>query len=432
MKITIIGAGSSYTPELIEGLINRQAALGLIELALVDIDQGMNKLEIIDKLTRRMFDQAGKSIVINSGVDRRTALAGSDYVITQIRVGGLAARALDERIPTEHGVLGQETTGAGGMAKALRTIPVILDIAKDMEELCPDAWLINFTNPSGMVTEAVLKNFGIRCLGLCNAPMNMYRSLVNFLKLEPAQVQVRYLGLNHLSWISRIWIDGRDKTDELYENNDLIAHIAESLGPEPVNREIVRTSKLIPSYYLKYFYHPSAQISTDQQALADGRGTRAVQVGQVEQDLFQIYADEATDTKPEQLSMRGGAWYSEAALSLIQSLELDEGKMHIVNVLNNGAIDDLPDDCVIETNCFVDKTGAKPLAAGRLPRYVSALVQSVKCYEQLAIEAAITGSRDLALTALIQHPLLPDAETAEVVLDKLLLAHREYLPRFFR
>ncbi|NLW10591.1 MAG: 6-phospho-beta-glucosidase [Clostridiaceae bacterium] len=431
MKITIIGAGSSYTPELIEGLIARCDSLRVDEIALVDIESGRYKLEIIEAFSKRMITRSGLEIRISSGMDRKAALTGSSYVITQIRVGGLAAREIDEKIPTEYGVLGQETTGAGGMAKALRTIPVILDIAHEMEALCPQAWLINFTNPSGIVTEAVHKYSDIHCLGLCNAPMNMQRTLAANLKLGPEDVAVKYIGLNHLSWISRIWVRGQDLTDELFAQQNFIDQVASILGDEPVNKKIVSGNKLIPSYYLKYFYHPARQIRDDKQALADGSGTRAVQVEHVEKELFELYALETTDTKPEQLSKRGGAWYSEAALSLIESLESTTGGMHIVNVLNQGAISDLPTACVVETNCFVDRSGVRPLAAGALPAEISGFVHTIKGYEQLVIEAAVRGSRDHALAAMLLNPLIADADIAQPLLDALLEAHKLYLPAFF-
>lgn len=432
MKITIIGAGSSYTPELIEGIITRYDSLPVSEIALVDIEAGRSKLEIIEAFSKRMLKRAGISTKISSGTDRRSALEDSAYVITQIRVGGLAARELDEKIPTEFGVIGQETTGAGGMAKALRTIPVILDIAHEMEELCPQAWLVNFTNPSGIVTEAVHKHSSIRCVGLCNAPMNMQRTLAASLKLAPEDVDISYVGLNHLSWISRIWVRGEDLTDELYARQDFVDQVASILGDEPVNKMIVSGNRLIPSYYLKYFYHPARQIEADRQALADGSGTRAVQVERVEKELFEIYALETTDSKPEQLSKRGGAWYSEAALTLIESLENTDGSMHIVNVLNQGAISDLADDCIVETNCYVDGSGVRPLVSGALPAEIAGLVKTIKGYEQLVVEAAVTGSREQALAAMLLNPLISDADIAYPLLEALLEAHRKYLPVFFR
>lgn len=432
MKIAIIGAGSSYTPELIEGLIARHDSLPVSEIALVDVEAGSFKLEIIEAFSKRMLKRAGIEIKISAGTDRRAALVGSSYVLTQIRVGGLGARALDERIPTEYGVLGQETTGAGGMAKALRTIPVILDIAHEMEELCPQAWLINFTNPSGIVAEAVHKHSKIRCLGLCNAPMNMQRTLADSLKLDPEAVSVRYIGLNHLSWISKIWVRGEDVTNKLFAKPDFIAQVASILGDEEVNKMIVSGNKLIPSYYLKYFYHQAREIDANRQALANASGTRAVQVEKVEKELFELYALESSDSKPEQLSKRGGAWYSEAALSLIESLESVVGGIHIVNVLNQGAISDLPEDCIVETNCYVDKSGVRPLVSGALPMEIAGLVQTIKNYERLVIEAAVTGDREKALAAMLLNPLISDADIAQPLLEALLQTHSIYLPAFFR
>jgi 6-phospho-beta-glucosidase len=432
MKIAIIGGGSSYTPELIEGLILRRDLLPISHVALVDVPAGEEKLRTIRDLTCRMFEKANLPVQVTAGYDRREALKDCSYVITQFRVGRLEARAKDESIPLKYNTLGQETTGPGGFAKALRTIPVILDIARDMEALCPDAWLVNFTNPSGIITEAVLKHTAIRSIGLCNAPINMYRNLVSKLQLTEEAVSIRYVGLNHLSWISRIYVHGQDKTNALFSDPDFASYAASLMGGQTGNQEIARIMKLIPSYYLNYFYNDRISVEKERKAIQEGKGTRADQVMAVEKELFELYANPDLKEKPAQLSQRGGALYSEAALSLIQSLHNNEGKMHIVNVMNQGAISDLPGDCVVETNCLVDKTGARPIASGPLPSCVASLTKTVKDYEQLTIQAAVTGCRDTAYLALLNHPLVHSAADALHLLHALLDAHQAYLPQFFK
>lgn len=431
MKVAIIGGGSSYTPELIEGFILRRDSLPVKDLVLVDIEEGQEKLDIIYELSKRMLEKAGSKIKLTKTLDRDQALKGASYVLTQLRVGRIEARAKDESIPLKYQRLGQETTGAGGFAKALRTIPVILSIAKDMERLCPDAWLINFTNPSGMVTEAVLKNSKIRSIGLCNAPIGLQRGLADQLKIDPKDLYVEYVGLNHLSWTKRIFVKGRDVTEELFSKDDFVEYVAGIIGGHKGAKELVAALKTIPSYYCSYFFFEDQAIQKDLDNIKEGKGTRADQVMALEEDLFKLYASPDLDEKPEQLSKRGGALYSEAALSLIESIHNNDGKMHIVNVMNKGAITGLPHDGVIETNCIVNKSGAHPIASGQLPRGSSALTKAVKAYEQLTIEAAIDGCRQTALLALVSNPLIHGADKALDILNDLLKAHKPYLPQFY-
>lgn len=432
MKIAIIGGGSSYTPELVEGLILRTKTLPVTEIVLVDVPEGAEKLDIIHGLTIRMLEKANVPVKVSATLDRRQALEGCSYVITQIRVGLMKARAKDESIPLKYNHLGQETTGAGGFAKALRTIPVILSIARDMEEFCPDAWLINFTNPSGIVTEAVLKHSSIRCIGLCNAPIGLLRGLSRHLNVDQDDLYVQYIGLNHLSWANRIFIKGRDVTDELFSDDNFVQYAANMLSGHPGARELIATLKAIPSYYCNYFYYERQAIEKELESVKNGEGTRATKVIAVEDELFEIYARPELNEKPAQLSQRGGALYSEAALSLVESIHTNNNKMHIVNVQNKGAIPDLPYDAVIETNCLVNSTGAHPLASGNLPAGISALTKAVKTYEQLTIQAAVAGCRKTALLALLSNPLVHGADNALNILNDLLEAHKAYLPQFFK
>lgn len=431
LKFVIIGGGSSYTPELIEGLIARHDSLKASEVALVDIEEGKEKLQIIKGLSERMIGKSGLNIKIMATLDRREALAGADYVITQLRVGGLDARSSDEKIPLKYRTVGQETTGPGGFAKALRTIPVLLSIAREMEELCPDAWLINFTNPSGIVTEAVKTYSSIRCIGLCNVPINMERHLAEQLQVPVDRIYCEFVGLNHLSWIRKVFVDGIDKTEELFSQPLFQEGIVKNVPSVKGSRELVNVLRLIPSPYLNYYYFETRMVEEELESVAKGEGTRADKVKRIEKELFGIYADPGLNVKPAQLSERGGSLYSEAALSLIDSIHNNRSRVHVVNVPNRGAIADLPEDAVVEINCIVDKSGARPIASGRLPDVVRPLVAGVKDYERYTIKAAAEGDREAAFKALLNHPLVHGADIAQALLEEILEANKKYLPAFF-
>jgi len=427
LKLAIIGGGSSYTPELIEGIITRINILAVTELVLVDIPVGQEKLNIVTDLAKRMIQKSGLNINIASTLDLDSALSECAFVITQFRVGGLKARGLDEMIPLSFNMIGQETTGAGGFAKAMRTIPVILSIAKKMEQLCPDGWLINFTNPSGMVTEAVLNHTSIKSVGLCNVPINMEMSLAEELEASPEDLYCEFIGLNHLSWIKKVYLHGKDITESLFNDSkkreSVVANVPEVEGAE----KFVASLKLIPSPYLNYFYYENHMLEEEKESVASGKGSRAEQVMKIEEDLFKLYETPELSEKPSQLSERGGSLYSEAAMSLIESIHTNSGKIHVLNVLNNGAIKDLDDKVVIETNCIVTSSGARPITTGPLPPSIKGLVHSVKAYEQLTIEAAVEGSKTKALLALMNNPLVHGADIAQNILERMIEAHSEHL-----
>lgn len=431
IKIAVIGGGSSYTPELIEGIIKRNAVLKVNEIALVDIPAAAEKLMIIKELIERMISKSRLDIKVIETFDRQKALEGCSYVITQFRQGGLAGRVLDERIPLKYDVVGQETTGPGGFSLALRTIPVMLSIARDMERLCPDAWLINFTNPSGIITEAVNKYSKVKCVGLCNVPINMERDLAMLFNIEPEKIYCEFIGLNHLSWIKKVFVCGKDMTDKLFKMDLSNRNIVANITDVPESLSIIKNIRLIPSPYLNYFYFERHMLEEELEAVRSGKGTRAECVKEVEKELFEIYKDPGLDSKPEQLTQRGGSLYSEAAVSLIQSIHTDSGAIHVVNVPNKGAIADLDMDSVIETNCVVKNTGVYPITSGKLPEVVKPLVTSVKTYEKLTIEAAVTGSREKALQALICHPLIHGVDKAAGLIADILEAHKDYLGTFF-
>ncbi|MGO4694128.1 6-phospho-beta-glucosidase [Paenibacillus sp. 2TAB26] len=428
LKVVVIGGGSSYTPELIEGFILNYATFPVTEIVLVDIPEGRNKLAIVGQLAKRMIEKSGLPIKLDLTLDRRSVLADADFVTTQMRVGRLEARGWDESIPLKYNMIGQETTGAGGMMKALRTIPVLLEICKDMEELCPEAWLLNFTNPAGMVTEAIHKHSRIKSIGLCNSPIAAYKWLSSLYQVPVEQIQCEFAGLNHLHWISSITVNGESKLDELLNDQD--GYSAKNVPQYAWNGSLLRSLRAIPSYYLKYFYL-QREILAEQQAAAAKGETRAETVQRLEDELFEIYKDPNLSEKPKQLEQRGGAYYSEAAVKLMNSLYNDSGDIQTLNVPNQGVLDFLPDDACIEVNCVVTKEGPIPQPVAIVPAAAKGLIHAVKVYEQLAIEAAVSGNRDAALLALAHHPLVDSTNDAQRMLDEMLEQNKAYLPQFF-
>lgn len=428
IKIAVIGGGSSYTPELVEGLINGYREMPVSELWLVDIEEGKHKLEIVGNLAKRMVKKSGLPMQVHLTLDRRAAIQGADFVTTQMRVGLLAARKLDEHIPLRHGVIGQETTGPGGMFKALRTIPVILGICRDIEELAPDAWMLNFTNPAGMVTEAVIKYSRVKTVGLCNSPINFKKFLAEAYRVPEDKVLPEFVGINHLHWVTSALVDGKEKMPELLACGEgYTAKNVPTLGWDP---EFLRSLESVPTYYLKYYYM-TAEMLEEERASLGKDGTRADVVSRVEKELFELYADESLEEKPKQLEQRGGAFYSEAAVHLMQSLYLGRNDIQTLNVRNGGIYDFLPDDASIEINCVVSSAGPIPLAPKYVPRQILGLLHAVKTYESLAIDASVSGDRGLALQALVHHPLVPTVSVAKMLLEEMLEAHRSYLPQFF-
>ena len=430
LKLAVIGGGSSYTPELIEGIINRVDRLPVTRIDLVDVEAGREKLEIVTRLAQRMVARSGLNIEVRHTLDRTEAIQDASFVMTQLRVGGLEARARDERIPLKHKVIGQETTGPGGFAKALRTIPVILDICKDMEELAPDAWLINFTNPAGMVTEAVRKYSSIKALGLCNVPINMHHQTAKALDATIDRVKVNFAGLNHLVWMSNIRLDGKDVTGKIIDMLCDGAHMnMNNIHESPWDPAFLQSLGVVPCPYHRYFYMQDEMLAEELESAAS-TGTRAEVVQKTEQELFKLYQDPELAEKPKQLEQRGGAYYSDVSLNLVDALYNDTSIINVVNTVNNGAISNLPDDAVVEISAVIDSSGAHPITQGALPDNQIALASSVKAYEQQAIEAAVKGDYGLALQALVANPLIPSAKIAKLILDDILEQNADYLPQF--
>ena len=416
MKLTVIGAGSSYTPELLEYL-GREPKLGLRELCLYDIDTG--RLDAVAGFCLRYAGHLGLPFAITATGNQGQALRGADFVITQIRVGGNAARALDEDIPLSMGLIGQETTGAGGFAKALRTIPQMLDLAEAMREFCPEAWMINYTNPTGILAEAVHRHADIKMAGLCSGGMIAPGIVAEAAGCPREAVTFDLVGLNHLSFSYNLHIDGQPISPEVWE--------AICAAREPEDSAIMRHIAAIPSGYLQYYYHASRRV----RELREAPVTRARQVMALEKDIFADFADPDCHAKPASLEKRGGGGYAEVAIGAIKAISRNCPIHLSANLPNRGTVDFLPDDASVETLCRVDAKGFHPLPITPPPRAVTGLIAAVKAYETMTVQAAVTGDRTAARMALTAHPLCGDWDVAGELLDKLLDAHRAYLPRFF-
>lgn len=433
LKIATIGGGSSYTPELIEGYIKRKDEMPIKEIWLVDIEDGKEKLEIVGAMAKRQIKAAGLDWEVHLTLDRREALKDADFVTTQFRVGLLNARVKDERIPLSHGILGQETNGAGGILKALRTIPIIGEIIADMRELCPDAWLINFTNPAGMVTEAAIKEFGwTRTIGLCNVPISHNMLELEAIGLEEKDVFIQYAGINHFHW-HRVWDkDGNELTNQLIDlvyGEDANKGDMENIHNAQYNYDQIKDLGMLPCGYHRYYYTEDEMLKHSIEEFKNGE-TRAQVVSQTEKNLFELYKDPELDYKPEELKLRGGAYYSDAACEIINSIVNDKRVDMVVSTANNGTITDLPYDAVVEVTASITGNGAVPYNWGAFMPAARGMLQLMKAMEETVIRAAVTGDYGAALHAYTINPLIPGGAIARELLDQLLYAHEAYLPQF--
>lgn len=460
VKIVTIGGGSSYTPELVEGFIKRYDELPVKELWLVDIEEGKEKLEIVGNLAKRMVEKSGLPMKVFLTLDREEALPNADFVTTQFRVGLLDARIKDERIPLSHGLIGQETNGIGGMFKGLRTIPVILDIVKDIKKYCPDAWLINFTNPSGMVTEAVLKYTDhTKIVGLCNVPIGMQMSLALMLDVPPEKLRLQIAGLNHHFFATDVFIEGKSVMPEVLEKYiafskeysikermKMMKVSRENIGKEghkaeeslsktpmlmPFSEAFLRGIQAVPCGYMMYYYHTKEMLEMEVEEYKQGN-VRAEVVKRTEAELFELYKDENLNIKPPQLEKRGGAHYSDAACNLIASIYTDKGDIQYVNCKNNGAVSGIDNNSGVEIAAVITADGPKPMAIGTLPPTIRGTIQNIKAFESLVCEAAVTGNKNIAITALNNNPLVPSDTMASEIFEEMLEAHKRYLPNFFK
>ncbi|WP_326697517.1 6-phospho-beta-glucosidase [Streptomyces sp. NBC_01754] len=418
MKLAVVGGGSTYTPELIDGFARLRDTLPIEELVLVD--PAADRLELVGPLARRIFAKQGHPGRITTTADLDAGVEGADAVLLQLRVGGQAAREQDETWPLECGCVGQETTGAGGLAKAMRTVPVVLDIAERVRRTNPGAWIIDFTNPVGIVTRALL-NAGHKAVGLCNVAIGFQRKFARLLDVAPAEVHLDHVGLNHLSWELGVRLGGPDGEDVLPR---LLAEHGEAIAADlRMPWSSVERLGVVPSYYLRYFYAHDEVVRE-----LGTKPSRAAEVAAMEKELLALYGDPALDEKPALLAERGGAFYSEAAVDLAAALLGGGGSpVQVVNTYNNGTLPFLPDDAVIETQARVDGSGAVPLAVPRLDPLFAGLVASVTAYEDLALQAALHGGRDRVCKALLAHPLVGQFEYAEGLADRLIAHNREHL-----
>ncbi|MDX6300226.1 MAG: 6-phospho-beta-glucosidase [Nocardioidaceae bacterium] len=415
MKVTVVGGGSTYTPELVDGIARLRDLLPVDELVLAD--PATDRVEVVAEMSRRMLARADHPAKVVATSDIDSGVSDADAVLLQLRVGGQAARMQDEAWPMECGCIGQETTGAGGLAKALRTVPVVLEIAELVRKrAAPGAWIVDFTNPVGIVTRALLQA-GHRAVGLCNVAIGFERYFAELLDVAPEDVALGHVGLNHLTWERSVTVGGRDVLPELIER-----HGAELADRVDQPEWLVRQLGVIPSYYLHYFYNPDAAVEA-----ARGAQSRGAQVAEMERTLLEMYADPGVDTKPELLGRRGGAFYSEAAINLLASLTADRGDAQVVNLRNDGALPFLPDDAVIEVPATITASGAEAVPVDPVPPLYSGLISHTFAYEQLALEAALHGGRDRVFQALLAHPLVGQVETATGLTDRLLAANRDHL-----
>ena len=429
MKIAVIGGGSTYTPELVNGFLERTSTLPITELWLMDIDP--QRLNIVGGFAQRMVQSKGEPFEVVLTGDQQAAIHNASYVITQLRVGQMPARVADEYLGLRHGLIGQETTGVGGMAKALRTIPVVLKIAEDMRTFAaPGALLANFTNPAGLVTQALHEYApDVPSVGVCNVAVTTKMGIIAGLKelkdtdVTPERTELNTLGLNHLSWHRGFTVDGEDIWPQVIEAE--LAQLRSEPEPEwdPRTIEILG---MLPNYYLQYFYYTDHKLKS-QQSWPPSRGEEVIKI---EADLLRQYADPALTAPPADLMLRGGAYYSTVATQLLNAHFNDLGETHIVNTAHAGAVNGWPADWVLEMPCKVDKKGIHPLPAEPLPLVCYGLLAQVKSYELLTVEAAVHGDRTAAYQALLAHPLGPKADQVQAVLDDLLETNKVYLPRF--
>ncbi|MEP7202217.1 MAG: 6-phospho-beta-glucosidase [Ilumatobacteraceae bacterium] len=418
MKIAVVGGGSTYTPELVDGISRLRNTVDVDQLILCDPDTP--RLDVVAGVSQRIADRHGWPGMLTSTPHIDEAVDGADFVLLQLRIGGQAARHQDETLPLRCGCVGQETTGAGGFAKALRTVPVVLDIAAEVRRRAPDAWIIDFTNPVGIVTRALLDN-GHRAMGLCNVAIGFQRLFASWLGVAPDEVLLGHAGLNHLTWIRSVDVGRTNVLPAIIEEHG--QQLADRVG---MPLRLLHTLGAVPSYYLRYFYQHDVVVAEQR----DQERTRAEEVMQIEEELLEIYRDPNVDSKPELLVGRGGAFYSEAAVQLVRSLWTDGGDVQVVDVRNNGALPELPHDAIVEIPCTINRYGATPAVTAGLHRATSGLSNAVASYERLAAEAAVTGDKETAFLALLAHPLIAQIKPAEQLLDDLLRVNAAHLPQF--
>lgn len=410
MKLTIIGAGSTYTPEVLDGLLNRQESFPVQEIALMDIDQ--SRLQVVAEFCERMSAARNGKFKLTITNSLHEAVSGADFIITQIRVGRQKGRHWDINLGRRHGIIGQETTGVGGFSKAMRTIPEIMEICQVIENVAPNAWLINFTNPSGIITEAISRFSNVKVIGLCNVPVNMQMDIAELLQANPEEVSLDYVGLNHLAWVRRVYYRGQDVIDEVLTK---AINQPSNISKTKVATDFIEALRMIPSPYLKYFYNTPEIIAEQKEATE----TRAEQVMKVEEELLKLYADPSISEKPESLSKRGGAYYSHAAMDIMESIYKDAGKVLVVNTANDGAITGFNAEDILEIPAVIGNRPPQPLVIGDLEPEINGLMAQVKAYERLTVEAGVEKSYQKSLLALSTNPLVQGVEQSKSLLAEI-------------
>lgn len=427
VKVVTIGGGSSYTPELIEGFIKRYKELPIKELWLVDIEEGKEKLQIVGDLAKRMVKKAKVPMEINLTLDRRKALKDADFVTTQFRVGQLDARVKDERIPAKYNMLGQETLGAGGVFKALRTVPVIFDIIKDIKELCENAWLINFTNPAGIVSEAVFRYSDFnKFIGVCNVPINLTNHFAKTLDVKVKDLIPYFGGLNHMSYVFNVFHRHKNRLNEIIQDLKDKQINMKNIDELEWDLDFVEKIGVYPSPYHKYYYYYEEMLEKFMKQFNEGK-TRAEQVKEIEKQLFEKYKNPELVVKPKELEERGGAYYSDVACNIISSIYNDKKDYQVINTINEGYITDLPNGCAVEITARITRHGPIPVYIGRLPDGIKGLLQSIKAFEQLLVDAIYEKDLEKAKLALQINPLTKSIKNASLAFDELVETHKPYL-----
>jgi len=419
MKLAVIGGGSTYTPELLNGLLDPKSLSPISQIVLHDI--AAQRLDPVAAFCRRFADHRGSNVQITTTQDLTQALHQADFVVTQIRVGGQLGRHEDIMMGLRYGLIGQETTGVGGMAKALRTVPAMLKIAEEAKKICPNAWILNFTNPSGIVTEALQRQGHHRVIGLCNVPIELHIDIAEVLQATLDEVKLDWTGLNHLGWVRKVVYKEQNVLPKLIEKIETQQDQQNFSGPANLPEisyppKFLSALGMIPSSYVRFFYAPEKMLAS----IRANPRTRAQEVLDIEKQLFKLYRDPKQVELPDLLSQRGGAWYSRLAVNVIKALLNDKPSIHIVNTTNYGAIKELSESAVVEIPCEISSTGVKPLPQNKIPDEIIGLITQVKAYERLTIDAIIQQNQKKAFLALLANPLVPNAETASLVLSSMI------------
>lgn len=424
MKITIIGGGSTYTPELIEGFINISRKMPIDDIWMLDIPESEEKFEIVSRFAGRMLKKSGSPIQLHSTYDARAAVENADYIIFQFRAGLMQGRINDEKIPLEFGLIGQETTGMGGMACALRAFPIVEYYMDLVRQHAPDAWVISFSNPSGMLTEFMTNHLDHpKCIGLCNVPIEFVLESAKAFDVERDAIFLKYYGLNHLSWVENVYVNGVDRTDELWDRFKLNMKNIPETDYEP---DFISKLKLLPNPYLRYFYMTDKMLESELKE-RDSKGTRGEVILGIEEELLELYKKEELAEKPEQLSLRGGFMYSTVATELIRDLELDAGTTHIINKKNDGTVSDFPDDYVLEVPATLHKSGPRTVELGKADKTTIGLIHTIKNFERLTIEGYLNRDENLIKKAMLIHPLGPNESQLEALWNRLKEANSDYI-----